>query len=144
MLHSFDRITSLFIHALAPLTLHVIRFSSSTSSLALQSSSSSLWPVTSQAPRCYIRHYSFVGYVNKRMKSYFAFIDFNCLHCCGFLDVSSNCLPERMHNHTGCICLIFHHCGFSNVSSKHLHQRMHSHIGYIYLTFLLCVFSNVP
>jgi len=27
MLHSFDRITSLFIHALAPLTLHVIRWS---------------------------------------------------------------------------------------------------------------------
>ena len=28
MLHSFDRLTSLFLHALAPLTLHVIRFSS--------------------------------------------------------------------------------------------------------------------
>ena len=28
MLHSLDRITSLFLHALAPLTLHVIRFSS--------------------------------------------------------------------------------------------------------------------
>ena len=29
MLHSLDRLTSLFLHALAPLTLHVIRFSSS-------------------------------------------------------------------------------------------------------------------
>ena len=28
MLHSLDRLTSLFLHALAPLTLHVIRFSS--------------------------------------------------------------------------------------------------------------------
>ena len=72
MLHSFDRITSLFIHALAPLTLHVIRFSSSTSSLALQSSSSSLWPVTSIAPRCYIRHY-FCGVCEQEDEALFCF-----------------------------------------------------------------------
>ena len=27
-------------------------------------------------------------------------------------------MRERMHNHTGCICLTFLHCWFSNVSSK--------------------------
>ena len=48
-----------------------------------------------------------------------------------------------MHNHTGCICLIFLHCAFSNVSSNGLPERMHSHIGCISLTFLHCVFLNV-
>ena len=50
-----------------------------------------------------------------------------------------------MHNHTGCICLIFLHYESSNVSSKHLHKRMQNHTGCICLTFLSlhCVFSNV-
>ena len=63
--------------------------------------------------------------------------------CCAFLNVSSICLPEKRHNHTGCICLVFLHCEFSNVSSKHLHKRMQSHIGCICLVFLHCVFLYV-
>ena len=39
-----------------------------------------------------------------------------------------------MHNHTGCICLIFLHCVFSNVSSNCLHMRMHNHTGSICLS----------
>ena len=39
------------------------------------------------------------------------------LHHCVFSNVSSNCVPEKMHIHTGCICLAFLHCAFSNVSS---------------------------
>ena len=61
-----------------------------------------------------------------------------------FSNVSSNCLHERMHTHTGCICLTFLHCAFSNVSSNGLYEQMHSHIGCIYSSFLHCVFSNVP
>ena len=60
-----------------------------------------------------------------------------------FSNVSSNCLPERMHNHIGCICLTFLHCVFSNVSIKNLYQSRQSHIGCICLTFLHCAFSNV-
>ena len=29
------------------------------------------------------------------------------------LDVSSNCLLEKLQNHIGCICLTFLHCAFS-------------------------------
>ena len=58
-------------------------------------------------------------------------------------DVSSNCLPEQMHSHIGCICLTFLYCGFSNVSSNGLPQRKHSHIGCICFVFLHCAFSNV-
>ena len=42
MLHSLDRLTSLFLHALAPLTLHVIRFDKSIVSLTWSWPSSSL------------------------------------------------------------------------------------------------------
>ena len=42
MLHSLDRLTSLFLHALAPLTLHVIRFDKSIVSLTSSWPSSSL------------------------------------------------------------------------------------------------------
>ena len=41
-----------------------------------------------------------------------------------FSNVPSNCLPERMHNHTGCICLTFLHCVLSNVSSNCPRQWM--------------------
>ena len=34
------------------------------------------------------------------------------LHCV-FSSVSSNCLPERMQSHIGCICLAFPHCMFA-------------------------------
>ena len=37
---------------------------------------------------------------------------------CEFSNVASNCISERMHSHTGCICLVFLHCVFSNVSSN--------------------------
>ena len=62
---------------------------------------------------------------------------------CEYSDVFSNCKPERMQSHIGCIYFAFHHCGFSNVSSNILAVRMQSHIGCICLTFLHCVFSNV-
>ena len=44
---------------------------------------------------------------------------------CVFLNVSSNCLNQRMHICTDCICLTFLQCAFSNVSSKGLPERMH-------------------
>ena len=62
---------------------------------------------------------------------------------CVFSNMSSNCLPERIHSHTGCICLAFLHCVFSNESSKRLPFSMHNHTGCIYLSFLHCAFSNV-
>ena len=62
---------------------------------------------------------------------------------CGFSNVSSNCLPQRMHNHIGCICLTFHHYAFWNVSSTRLHEMMQSHTGCTCSTFLQCVFANV-
>ena len=65
-----------------------------------------------------------------------------CLHCV-FSDVSSNCLPERMQSHIGCIYLTCLHCVFSNVSSNRLPHRMQSHIDCICLAFLHCAFSNV-
>ena len=68
-----------------------------------------------------------------------------CLKGCKFTlvsCVSSNCLPERMQSHRGCICSTFLHCAFSNVSSKRLHKMMQSHIGCICLTFLHCAFSK--
>ena len=55
---------------------------------------------------------------------------FTFLHC-AFLNVSSNCLPERMKSHIGCICLTFLHCVFSNVSSKELCDKRRSRIGNI-------------
>ena len=47
-------------------------------------------------------------------------------------NVSSNCLPKKMHSFIGCIYSIFPHCVFSNVSSKHLHERMH-----------LCIYASI-
>ena len=67
---------------------------------------------------------------------------FTFLHCV-FSNVSSNRLPEKMHNYIGCICLTSPQCAFSNVSSNCIPLRMHSHIGCICLAFLHCVFSNV-
>ena len=64
------------------------------------------------------------------------------LHCV-FSNVPSSCLPERMHNHTGCICLTFLHCGFSNDPLMHMDQSMHSHTGCICLSFLHCGLSYV-
>jgi len=48
---------------------------------------------------------------------------------CGFSNVSSTCLPERKHNHIGCICLTSHHYAFWNVSSMRLHKMTQSHTG---------------
>ena len=48
-----------------------------------------------------------------------------------------------MHNHIGCICLIFLHCVSLNVPSNCLHKKMHNYIGCICLIFLYCAFSNV-
>ena len=74
----------------------------------------------------------------------------NCTGCisltflnCASSNVSSSCLPERMYNHTGCICLTFLRCVFSCGPSKNLGQCMQSRTGCICLTFLHCVSSNV-
>ena len=99
------------------------------------------------------------------MQSHIGCICLTFLHC-AFLNVSSNCLPEKRHSHTDYICLAFLHCVFSNVSSNcllknrqshigcivllfstvhfknGLPERMQSHIGCIYLTFLHGAFSN--
>ena len=58
-------------------------------------------------------------------------------------NVSSNCLPESMQNHIGCICWTFLHCAFSNVSSNCLPKRMQIHIDCNCLTFLHVAFLNV-
>ena len=50
---------------------------------------------------------------------------FTFLHC-AFLNVSSNCLPERMKSHIGCICLTFLRCVFLNVSSNDLSEKRRS------------------
>ena len=90
--------------------------------------------------------------------------------CCMYLNVSSNCLRQRMQSHTSriyfdfsppCVinpqiahvirCIvtlitfvgwIFLHCVFSNASSNYLHQRMQSHASCICSIFVHCVFSN--
>ena len=64
------------------------------------------------------------------------------LHC-AFSTVSTNYLPKRMQSHIGCICLIFLHCVFSNVYSNYLPERMHNYIGCIFMPFLHCAFSNL-
>ena len=64
------------------------------------------------------------------------------LHCVFSYGLSKN-LGQCIQSRTGCICLTWLNCVFSNVSSKHLHKRMHNHIGCICLTFLHCVFSDV-
>ena len=73
--------------------------------------------------------------LHERMHNRTGCICLDFLHC-GFSNVSSNRLLDRMHNHTGYICLTFPHCSLSNVSSKRWHRQLHSHIGYIFLTFL--------
>ena len=60
------------------------------------------------------------------------------LHC-GFSNVSSNCLPGWIHDHIGCISPL---CIFKCVL-KWMRERMHNHTGCICLTFLHCWFSNV-
>ena len=62
---------------------------------------------------------------------------------CVFSNVSSNCLPERIHSHIGCICLPCPHFVFSNVSSNCLLEKRQIHTGCICLTFLHCVVSSV-
>ena len=47
---------------------------------------------------------------------------FTFLHC-AFLNVSSNCLPERMKSHIGCICLTFLRYVFLNASSNDLSEK---------------------
>ena len=62
---------------------------------------------------------------------------------CGFSNESSDCLPERMQIHIGCVYLIFLHGVLSYESSNCLPVRMQSHTVCICLIFLHCVFSNV-
>ena len=64
------------------------------------------------------------------------------LHC-ACPNVPSNCLSERKHCHTGCICKTFLHGAFSNVSSKRQPEKRHSHIYCICLTLLHGGFLNV-
>ena len=45
-----------------------------------------------------------------------------------------------MHSRIGCICLAFLHCGFSNVSSNGLPERMQNHTGSI--CSILCHFLS--
>ena len=59
------------------------------------------------------------------------------------LDVLSKGLLERMHSHTGCICVAFLHCVFSFVSSNDMSVRMYSRIGCICVAFPHCAFLNV-
>ena len=62
---------------------------------------------------------------------------------CGFSNVSSNRLSERMHSCIGCTCSVFLRCVFSNVSSNGLHEKIYIHTDCICSTFLHCVFLNV-
>ena len=75
------------------------------------------------------------------MHSYIANICLTFLHCAS-LNVFSNCLPEKMQIHIGCIYFTFLHCAFSNVSPCYLPEKRHSHIGCICLT-PLCTFKCV-
>ena len=52
------------------------------------------------------------------------------LHCV-YSNVSSNCLPEMMHNHTGCICWTFPHRVFSHEPSNCFCKRTHNCAGCI-------------
>ena len=65
------------------------------------------------------------------------------LHNPRLSSVSSNSLPEKMHSHIGCICIVFLHCVFSNVTSVRLDQSRHNHTGCICLAFLHCAFLDV-
>ena len=52
-----------------------------------------------------------------------------------------NCLPEMMHNRTGCICLSFLQCVFSNVSSNYRPERIQSHtacLSFLHYVFFKC------
>ena len=60
-----------------------------------------------------------------------------------FSNVVANCLPESMHNRTGCICEIFHQSEFSYVALNCLPVQMQSRIGCIYEIFHHSEFSNV-
>ena len=64
-------------------------------------------------------------------------------HQCVFSSVSSNEQLERLHNHTGCICLAFLHYVFSDVSPNCMPERMQSRTACICLTFLHYAFSDV-
>ena len=66
------------------------------------------------------------------------------LHCV-FSNVSSKFLHRWMHNHTGCKCLFFSNEFFSssNESSNCLPERLRNHSVYICLTFPHCGFSKV-
>ena len=55
-----------------------------------------------------------------------------------FSNGSSSCLPEKMHNHTGCICLVFLHCAFSDASQNNCKGRCK-----VTLVAFVCLFSAV-
>ena len=58
------------------------------------------------------------------------------------INVSSNCLPKRIQNHTGYICLTLLCCVFLNVPSNGVLKKILSHTGYIGLTLTpLCIFK---
>ena len=48
------------------------------------------------------------------------FIIFVTFPHCVFLNVSPNCLPERLQSYTGCICKAFLHCVFADEFSNFL------------------------
>ena len=79
----------------------------------------------------------------ERMHNHTGYICVASLHC-AFSNVPSNCLPETMHSHIACNCLTFLYCVFSNEPLDSLSGRMQSHTGCICLTFLHCASSNVP
>ena len=58
-----------------------------------------------------------------------AFVGF--FHGSVFSNVPLNCLPQTMHNHTGCIWSFFLQRAFSYASSNDPYWPMHSHIGCI-------------
>ena len=61
--------------------------------------------------------------LHERMQSHIGYICSTLLHCASS-NGSSHSLHRRMHTQTGCICLAFLRCGFSNVSSSCLLERM--------------------
>ena len=63
---------------------------------------------------------------------------------CVSLDGPSNWLPEKMQSHIGCICLTFLHCVSSNVSSSCLDQNRHIHTGCTSWFFSTVCFQMSP
>ena len=65
------------------------------------------------------------------------------LHC-AISYVSSNCLPEQMQSHNGCIFFTFLYCSLSNVSSKSLDLNRQSDLAGICLIFSTVRFLMCP